>query len=139
VYARFLVAHLADWEGAVGGWAAQLAPGGRLLLEEVEAIDTAHPVLADYLACLRADLAGRGHRLEAGPLLARVAARSRVSSAEPAAGRAAAMFRMNLDAWCRDQAVHDRLAPGLEALLDDDRTGVITWRLRQAVLEARPG
>ncbi len=136
VYARFLLAHFAGPKAAVDRWANQLAPGGRLLLEEVETIETGHPVLSEYLARLSEAMRRRGHRLDAGRLLAGVAPSSRVVINAPATGRAAAMFRMNLDAWCEDTALRDRLGPGLEELLPDQRTGVITWRLRQAVVES---
>ena len=36
IYARFLVSHLAEPEAAIGAIASQLAPRGRLLLDEVE-------------------------------------------------------------------------------------------------------
>jgi trans-aconitate 2-methyltransferase len=139
VFARFLVAHLAGAEGAVARWGAQLAPGGLLLLEEVEAIETRHRVFAEYLERLAGAMARRGQRLDAGGLLREVASESRVVAATPAAGQAAAMFRMNLDAWCEDAAVRRRLRPALEELLADGRTGVVTWRLRQAVLKASRG
>lgn len=136
VYARLLVAHLADPGTAVARWAAQLAPGGSLLIEDTDAIETEQPVFVEYLARVAARLEAGGHRLYPGPLLAELAGDSRLATASPPAGRAAAMFRMNLDSWCDDPAVHGRLARGLEGLLDDGRTGVITWQVRQAVLRA---
>jgi SAM-dependent methyltransferase len=134
VYARLLVAHLVDPEAAIAAWATQLAPGGALLVEDTEAIDTAQPVLAEYVAHVAERLEARGHRLYAGPLLGALADSSRLATVSPAAGRAAAMFRLNLDSWCDDPVVHGRLARGLEDLLDDSRPGVITWRVRQAVV-----
>jgi trans-aconitate 2-methyltransferase len=134
VYARLLVAHLVDPEAAIAAWATQLAPGGTLLVEDTDAIDTAHPVLAEYVARVADRLEARGHRLYPGPLLGALADSSRLATVSPAAGRAAAMFRLNLDSWCDDPDVHERLARGLEDLLDDPRTGVIVWRVRQAVI-----
>src|ERR1700678_171599 len=49
IYARLLLAHLPGAPGLAATWASQLAPGGRLLLEEVERIDTGSPVFAEYL------------------------------------------------------------------------------------------
>jgi len=135
VYARLLVAHLREREAAIAGWAAQLAPGGRLLLEEVEEVETNHPVLSDYLARVDRRLERAGQRMAAGSVLRRVATASAVVAVEPTVADAAAMFRMNLDSWCDDPAVLGRLGPALERLLEDRRTGVITWRLRQAVVE----
>ena len=134
VYARLLVAHLPDPAAAVAGWAAQLAPDGVLLIEDTEAIQTEQPVFVDYVARVAERLEARGHRLYPGRLLAGLALRSRLATAGPTAARAAAMFRLNLDSWCDDPVVHRRLARGLESLLDDPRTGVITWSVRQAVL-----
>ena len=136
VYVRLLVAHLSDPEAAVGAWAAQLAPGGALLIEDTDAIETEQPVFVEYLARVAERLDAGGHRLYPGRLLAALADDSRLAAASPTAGRAAAMFRLNLDSWCDDANVHCRLARGLEGLLDDQRTGVVTWRVRQAVLRS---
>lgn len=53
IYTRMLLFHLTNPEGAVTDWLAQLAPGGLLLLEEVEQIETEHPVFRAYLETLR--------------------------------------------------------------------------------------
>lgn len=134
VYARLLVAHLPEPETAVAGWAAQLAPGGAVLIEDTDAIETDEPAFRDYLAEIAERMGARGQSLYPGRLLAGLAHSSQVAMASPTAGHAAAMFRLNLDAWCDEPAVHDRLARGLQALFDDPRTGVITWRVRQAVI-----
>lgn len=47
--ARLLLGHLADPGGAVVAWVSQLRPCGRVLLDEVERIDTTNPVPASYL------------------------------------------------------------------------------------------
>jgi SAM-dependent methyltransferase len=135
VYARYLVTHVADPEAAIGRWAAQLAPGGRLLLEDTEAMLTDHPVFGEYIERVDERLAVRGHQLMAGPLLARVATRSALAVAAPPAGQVAAMFRLNLESWCDDEAVRRRLGAALETLTADPTPGVVTWRLRQAVVE----
>jgi trans-aconitate 2-methyltransferase len=134
VFARFLVTHLADPAAAIARWAARLAPGGRILLEDTDRIDTDLPAFREYLDRVAERLEAGGHRLEAGPLLAGLAAHSRVAELSPPAADAAAMFRLNLDAWCDDEAVRRRLGAALDALADDRRTGVITWTLRQAVV-----
>jgi hypothetical protein len=105
-------------------------------LEDTEAIETEHPAFAEYLRRVRERLEQRGQRLTPGPVLARLAGASRAATATPTASHAAAMFRLNLDSWCDDADVRDRLGRALEDLLDDERVGVITWRLRQAVVEA---
>jgi SAM-dependent methyltransferase len=138
VYARFLVTHLTEPEVTIAAWAAQLAPGGRLLVEDTEAIETDEPAFAEYLARAAERLERGGHRLLAGPILAGLADASAVATNSPPASRAAAMFRLNLDVWCDDDQVRRRLGRALEDLLHDGRTGRITWRLRQAVLGPPP-
>jgi hypothetical protein len=135
VYARYLVTHLADPEAAIARWAAQLAPGGRLLLEDNEAMETEEPVFGEYIERVEQRLARRGHRLMVGPVLAAAATRSTLAVAAPPAGLVAEMFRLNLDSWCDDERVRRRLGAGLEALTGDPTPGVVTWRLRQAVVE----
>ena len=66
------VAHLADPAGALAGWSTQLAPGGLLLVEEVERIRTGQPALGGYLEVAAALLAARGHALEICPRLHRL-------------------------------------------------------------------
>ena len=53
IYARFLVSHLADPEAAIGGLRPQLAPRGRMLLDEVESIESAAEPFRDYLELVR--------------------------------------------------------------------------------------
>lgn len=133
-YARFLVTHLTEPDAAIARWVAQLAPGGRLLLEDNEAIETAHPVFEEYIARIGDRLARQGQSLFPGRALAGLASESRVATCAPPAARAAEMFRLNLPSWCQDAEVRERLGAGLERLMTDERTGLITWRLRQAVV-----
>jgi trans-aconitate 2-methyltransferase len=149
-FCRLLLTHLADPAAALGAWATQLAPGGLLLVEEVEAIRTGHPALRGYLDTVAALLAARGHRLEVGPLLDRlpdppglVRRDSRVAPLLPPAGRVAEMFGLNLAVW-RDDAYRagvagecrlDRLAEDLAALARQTRPAEIVWGLRQIVFE----
>ena len=72
VYGRFLLSHLPDPAAALAAWATQLAPGGLLLVEEVERIHTAQPALRGYLDTAAALLAARGHTLEIGAALHRL-------------------------------------------------------------------
>jgi SAM-dependent methyltransferase len=144
IYARFLLTHLRQPEAAVGTWASQLAPGGRLLLEEVDGIAADEPVLGEYLEAAARVLRRRGHQLYAGRDLAPLfgaAVHNRVVSNSPTVGEAAEMFRLNLDAWGHDPAVgggvRERLAAGLDALHGDGRRGAITWSMRQVVMDSR--
>jgi hypothetical protein len=70
IYARLLVAHLAAPAKAVGQWLTQIAPGGRLALDEVEWIRTDESVLKEYLGIATALIAQHGGDMYAGPRLA---------------------------------------------------------------------
>ncbi|WP_241842325.1 OsmC family protein [Pseudofrankia sp. BMG5.36] len=155
VYARLLLAHLADVTTAIGGWVTQLAPHGVLLLDEIESIDTDQPVLAAYLDHARRLLAARGTTLHAGRLLNTalhdLAAHQPTPDFEveynaterlsPPVAAAAAMFGMNLAVWRTDplfrdrEAELDRLATDLAALTSaPPDAGVITWTLRRVAV-----
>jgi trans-aconitate 2-methyltransferase len=150
IYCRLLLAHLADGPATVAGLTTQLAVGGRLLVDEVEWIDTTHPVLAEYER-LVVDLVGsRGAPMYAGPIVNAlrggggwVQRSSRVRVVPVATADAAAMYGMNLATWRDDPYVrehHDRaaidaLAHGLGALAASPDLGGITWGLRQVVFE----
>ena len=69
VFARYLLAHLPDAPVLVGRWTDQLAGGGRLLLEEIVSIDTAHPVLGRYVEIVTALSAAHGNDLLVGASL----------------------------------------------------------------------
>jgi trans-aconitate 2-methyltransferase len=66
---RLLLSHLPDPPATLATWATQLAPGGLLLVDEVERIHTADPALRGYLDTAAALLASRGQTLEIGPVL----------------------------------------------------------------------
>ncbi len=155
-YCRFLATHLRDPAAALHGWASQLTPGGWLLLDEVEAIDTSHPALRRYLDVVAALLAARGHRLEIGALLDRLSGPpglvrrgSTVAPLAPPLPRVAEMFGRNLAVWRADplldgiasQAELDELANQLAALTMTVPAPVptaITWGLRQISYQRLP-
>jgi trans-aconitate 2-methyltransferase len=150
LFCRFLLGHLADPAAALAAWATQLAPEGLLLVEEVERIRTDQPALGGYLRVAAALLEARGHTLEVGPRLHRLAdppglARrsDRAVPLAPPAARAAEMFAQNLAVW-REEAVRcgvaaeaelDRLAAGLAAVAAGEVEGTIAWELRQLAFE----
>jgi trans-aconitate 2-methyltransferase len=150
VYGRFLLSHLPDPAAALAAWATQLAPGGLLLVDEVDRIHTVQPALRGYLDKAAALLASRGHHLEVGGMLQRlpdppgVVRRSdRVARLAPPAARAAELFAQNLAVW-RDNAVVagiaaeaalDRLAADLAAVAGGSSAGTITWELRQLAFQ----
>jgi SAM-dependent methyltransferase len=142
LFARFLLTHLPLPGQVVVAWATQLAPGGLLLLDEVEWIRTRDRALAGYLRVVAAVLEARGHRLEVGaaldalpdpPGLERRTSRVAVHELDPA--RAAAVFRSNLSVWRHDPDARELAGTAVLDRLDRDlagqRTAPITWGLRQ--------
>jgi len=105
VVCRFLLSHLREPARVVASWAELLAPGGRLLIEEVESISTDCPVFKRYLALVAATLEAQGQELYVGPTLDRAGTPaglerlcSRVAEHLVETGDAARMFGMNLHA-----------------------------------------
>ena len=151
IYARFVATHLHDPTATIRSWATQLVPGGRLLLDEVDSISTANRVLSRYLAILTALLEHQGNRLYVGPTLSNVAApgplRSKIDTVRRLRvpdGRAATMFRLNLETWRDHPFVADtygadavrRLADELEAEAGAAGTASTTeWGMRQIAFE----
>jgi trans-aconitate 2-methyltransferase len=150
VSCRLLLSHLAEPAAALAAWATQLAPGGLLLVEEVERIHTGDPALAGYLSTAAALLASRGQTLEVGPVLHRLPdppglarRHDQVATLAPPAARAAEMFAQNLAVW-GDQAVAagvageaelPHLARDLATVAGGGRPAAITWELRQLAFE----
>jgi SAM-dependent methyltransferase len=148
IYARLLLSHLPDPEGAVEDWLAQLAPGGLLLLDEVERIETEQPVFSEYLGILAEMMAHHGQELYVGPRLEAATEGpgrriSRIAPASPTTAHVARMFSINLTKW-RDngfvRATHsveqlDRLAADLSALTTLRNAGDIRWGMRQIAIE----
>ncbi len=154
VFARYLLTHLPDPVETLGRWGTQLRPGGRLLVDEVERIDTEIEVFRTYLDVSGAMIAHYGAHLYVGsdvrdasgvPGLRTVA--SETATIAPSTAVVARIFAMNLATWRHDPyvehhvdpAVVDALADGLDELLEARTTGRITWTHRQLVLERAQG
>jgi trans-aconitate 2-methyltransferase len=145
LFARYVVAHLADPMTTIARWIGALARGGRLLLEEVERIDTTIATFARYLEVVAAMMASRGGDLYIGRRLSDAAGsvRSDRATIAPPTSVVATMFRMNLENWRHDRWVVanvqpselDRLHRALVDLSHDARTGEIEWQHRRVVYE----
>jgi trans-aconitate 2-methyltransferase len=152
IYSRFLLTHLPRPESVIAGWITQLCPGGLLLLEEVERIETADPVLRRYLEVVETMMRDHGQELYVGARLAALGGgecwslrANGLRSVAPPVDQAARMFEMNLAGWRNDpstkkiasKAEVDRLADGLTKIAA--RRGAdspeITWGMRQVVLK----
>ena len=145
VYARMLLAHLPGPAQLAASWASQLAPGGLLLLDEIERIDSGNQTVTDYLTVVQARVEQAGADMYAGPLLGaislgddcRVIADQVVAHMVPVPD-AARLFRLNLAFWGDDPWVAARFGPDTTARLDRElaelRDGAITWQLRQVAI-----
>jgi SAM-dependent methyltransferase len=151
LFCRFLLSHLPEPCSCLEKWATQLRPGGLLVIEEVEAIQTTQPRFAQYLGIVESMLRGQdtelfvGRALDscaAGPLLRKRLSRTRrfpVSNQD-----AATMFSMNVPNWkdrpfIRDNFSADSIQSLQTRLADlastEDEESAITWTLRQMVLK----
>lgn len=109
MYCRYLLTHLADPTRVLGGWAASLAVGGVLVLEETAAMESSDPVFSRYYAHverlqqhygqqmyigtqLRALCEASGYRVQRAP--------ERELQLSPAT--MARLHTMNLDTWSKD-------------------------------------
>jgi len=145
VYARYVLSHLPRRDAVLRGWFDAVGPGGVLVVEEVDRIETDDAVFAPYLAITTGLMASRGGSLYVGAELSLTARAlgGTVRLDEPAyvapePSVVATMFGLNLDAWRDDPWVTarherealDRLADGLRARHHDP----IRWTLRQVVV-----
>lgn len=153
LFCRFLLSHLPDPRCCLDKWATQLNPGGLMVIEEVEAIETTQPVFEQYLGIVDSMLRSQQTELYVGPVLEALAnppllrrLRSRARR-HPVSNRdAATMFSMNVPNWKDRPFIRENFSGDsierLEAELKDLASAVgeessITWTLRQIVFERR--
>jgi trans-aconitate 2-methyltransferase len=70
MYVRFLLSHLRDVVDLVNRWTTQLTAHGRLIMDELEGVDTEVPVFQEYLAINEALVSSQGASLYVGGNLA---------------------------------------------------------------------
>jgi trans-aconitate 2-methyltransferase len=151
LYCRFLLTHLRDPEAVVARWTDQLRPGGLLLMEEAEWIQTENLVFQTYLQIVEALLAAQSNTLYVGPALDRLASpgrarkrQSQIGWSPAATGRAATMFSLNIQSWKHHPLIQASYAPDLIRRLEEDLKALssepdsevaIEFGLRQLVFE----
>ena len=157
MFGRFVLTHLRDPKSVIQTWIGQLRPGGILLIEEVESIDSQIDEFILYLDIQQSMLANQANALFVGPLLGRMTGfknarlnASNVARLDVAASRAASMFHMNLASIREREFVRDNydasrideLYRGLLAIADRKSQGsdypAVKWGLRQIALERTP-
>ena len=146
VYARLLLAHLPGPSEIVARWSTILTIGGRVLIDDLEAIETGDEVFRSYLDDVAlAVIRAQGGALFVGPALhasrdpgglARV--HDEVVAFAPAAAETARVFAMNLAVLIERGEVPPRedLATALEAIASGARHAEpVRWGVRQLAWE----
>jgi len=150
-YGRLVLAHVPDPASVALAWLGELAPGGRLLLDELEWIRTDEPVLAHYLDLATQLVTAHGSAMFAGPFIAALdpsLVGRRLSSGVREwpvdVDRAAEMFSLNLSVWKGDPVASqlvaspdelEALARELAELAEEAPAGRIVWGMRQVAFE----
>ena len=151
LFCRMLLTHLRDPLAVIERWSTQLNPHGLLLLDEVEWIQTEHPLFRSYLSIVAAALDQQANQLYIGPLLdqqqpgGRLKRRlSRVYRFCVSTRQAATMFSLNVPAWKHQPFIQERYGASTieqleQTLLDlaQHATGddEIMWGMRQVAYE----
>ena len=146
MFGRFVLTHLVGPKSVIELWVSQLRPGGILLIEEVESIESEIPEFVAYLGIQQSMLAHRGNSLyvgaQIGPLTEFGNANlksSGVAHLSVSPSRAARMFQINLSTIRNNEFMRDRNDPeSLErldhGLLELARFGsnkpAVRWGLR---------
>ena len=123
VFARFLLTHLAAPVAALRTWAASLACGGRLVVQETARLTSRDPALGRYYE-LVAELQRRhGQPLDVGSRLRELAAEAgtpvvhaAIRPLRPKCREMAVVHVLNLRTWRNDPAAADFDADELDAL-----------------------
>lgn len=145
---RLLLSHVPERPKVVARWASQLAPGGRLLLEELEVVRSKEPAFARYLEIVQrvvADAGGRlfvGAELDAMPDpagLSRAASDVVILDVEPA--DAATIFAMNVAVLTQrgEIAPDPELTGELAAIAERHQAAETSWSVRQLAFERTEG
>ncbi len=143
VHARFLLTHLAAPRDALALWADVLRPGGRLVLHEVAALDSADPALHRYYDLVAALQRHHGQALDVGGRLAGLGAaagltvvHADVVAWRPDPAAMAGLHVLNLRTWRDDPFIADGVAASELDALDADLVAIArgrAWRAGRAV------
>ncbi|MHC4593247.1 MAG: class I SAM-dependent methyltransferase [Planctomycetota bacterium] len=133
VFCRFLLTHLKKPLDIVSTWPSQLKPAGRLLIQEVEAIETANDTFATYMGIVEAMLEAQSNRLYLGSALHAMEdpaglrrLMSRTSRLPVTTGDAATMFSLNVENWRHQPFIQEHYSG---AAIEE------MWTLREVAFE----
>ncbi len=138
IYARLLLAHIAEPEAIAQSWLSQLAPGGKLLIEDLDGVDNPPGPLRSY-----EDIAANIVRSGGGPMYAGAALADLGGVTTPvtvAGALAARIYLFNVRYWLEtpglvvDEVQLRDLEGGLEEVSVDDHGTYVSWIVRQLVV-----
>ena len=139
IYARLLLAHLAEPRVIAQRWRSALAPGGRLLIEDLEGVINPAGPLHDYEEISARIVRSGGGRMYAGAELADLG--GMVTPVTVPGALAAMIYLFNVRHWqetsglpVTDVELRD-LGHGLMKTTADDKGSTVSWQVRQLVLE----
>jgi SAM-dependent methyltransferase len=146
LYARLLLAHLPDPASAVARWSTILTIGGRILVDDLETIETDDDVFRTYLdEVALAVVREQGGALFVGPALRAAPdptglerTHDAVATFAPSPGETARVFAMNLRVLTDRGEVEARpsLADALDAIVAGRRSAdPVRWHVRQLAWE----
>jgi trans-aconitate 2-methyltransferase len=149
IFARLLVAHLSEAAAVVVAWVSQLAPGGSLLIIELEALEPGEAAVDDYIEQVAKPLvASQGGRLFSGPWLHEMADPAgtdrlidEVATIIPLASVSAKICAMNVAVLTERGEIQPRpeLLEALASIADGLNADAVpaVWSLRQIVLRRK--
>jgi trans-aconitate methyltransferase len=152
MYVRFLLSHLRGVVDLANLWTTQLTAPGKLIMDELEGVDTEVPVFNEYLAVNEALVASQGGSLYVGGLLAAGVYDAEVLCNEcveiPVPNTTAATWFLpnTLTVWEEEAHIVENVAPARRSEISgeirrikesgDPRRGN-TWKMRRLVLRKR--
>ncbi len=135
VHVRFLLTHLAAPQQALAVWAGALRPGGRLLVHEVAALDSAEPTLHRYYELVALLQQHHGQALDIGARTASLARAAGLAVVhedvvpwQPDAARMAGLHVANLRTWRHDPFIAGTVGPAELDALDADLVAIAAGR-----------
>jgi SAM-dependent methyltransferase len=149
IYLRFLLSHLCDPVGLINRWVKELNPGGIMLIDETEGVETEIDAFRKYQKINRGLISSQGARLYIGETLSLGVYNAAILMNEcvelPVKNcDAAAMFYPNtISVWEKEKYVLDsvsaqerkRISGSIKEIMSsNDRREQNTWRLRRIAL-----
>jgi trans-aconitate 2-methyltransferase len=149
MYCRFLLSHLQHVDLIINQWTKLLNPGGILFIDELEGIETDHPVFKKYLQTNYELIASQGSELYIGSMLKPDVKEYKIldvrSDIIPVADSLAAgwFYPNTISIWIEDQFVISRVPEKERVRISDelitiskrsDKRSTITWKMKRILI-----